>query len=754
MNNTLTRVALRHHALFLDILPGTVGRTSAVTAPVLAFVARLNENGFCVSEPLLRALGAVPADELARLAACVGDVMGADLNWAPLVKGWDVPTGESVSDHMATFFVQMMGGGKAGFRGATLPCGHFIPEGTFALERYNGCPFCGTPFHTSQFVYKGQGSKLKELRLFTDSDMRHLFSTLLTSATPLDATQKDTLGLLLGVYPLPGKVDIAMKETAMLVVKTLVEQGREAEAAPLMSTPNDVLRYLWYEKTGYVQIIQPKTLIAHAGRMYSHIWEPLDRNADAAAEMKRRLMLRYNRKECLCVARWLNAVPMSACQAAENMNPRRGMWVRMIRALRLGEYSRRKGMEHLAHILDVFYRHSYDTWQGSVDKARQTNDATRELDLLRQRPGLFARCLFATMLRYGSERVLQAFDEVADRLPARLLVSLGDAAWSYFCGAEARVARPVTGVARRIEPNRLLALYDEHDRQLMARGVNGVYLSSMQRRFAAQPTASKTIYIHPSLYSIPISVGNRSATVQDASCALMGTRFPVEGECVRLFLQWGKGLHAQDLDMDLSCRIALPDGHTDYCYFGNLTCKGAKHSGDIRAIPEMVGTAEYIELSLPELEAEGATYVTFTCNAYSCGSLTPNLVVGWMNSSYPMRVSESEGVAYDPSCVQHMVRIGNDHLLKGLVFGVLDVARREIVWLEMPYTAQTIHQADNASVEALLRRLEAKVTIGALLDMKARAQHLMAAPADAADEAYTYEWALNAAEVSRLLALG
>lgn len=204
--------------------------------------------------------------------------------------------------------------------------------------------------------------------------------------------------------------------------------------------------------------------------------------------------------------------------------------------------------------------------------------------------------------------------------------------------------------------------------------------------------------------------------------------------------------------MDLSCRIALPEGKTDYCYFGNLTCHGAKHSGDIREIPEMVGTAEYIDLSLPELEAEGANYVTFTCNAYSYGALSPNLVVGWMDSACPMKISKITGVAYDPSCIRHMVRISEANLSKGLVFGVLDIARREIIWLEMPFTSQIIHDADSKSIEALLRRLEEKISIGELLELKAKGQNSkLAESAVEADEAYTYDWALNPAEVSRLL---
>lgn len=752
MNNTLTTVALRYRALYLDIRREDINLNSEATAPVMALVARLKENGFSLSEELLHALNNVSADTLAEITKCINNVMGVNLNWAPLVKKWNVPTGENRVDHLLTLFTNLLGGKEAGFKGTTLSCGHFIPEGTFPLERYNGCPFCGTPFHTANFVYKGQGSKLKELRLFTDKDMQNVFASLLASPTPLDATQKDSLEKLLTEFSLPEDVQVAMKETAMLVVKTLISHDKAMEAAALLKTPTDILRYLWYEKTGLVQIVEPKTLVAHARRMYYHVFGPLNMGADAAVDMKLKLKLKYNRKACLRVALWMNSLPMTARQAAENMNPKRGMWVRMIRALRMGEYSRKKGMEHLAEIIDVFYNQSYSTWQGRVDKARIENNADKTLDLLKERPGLFARSLFATMLRFGSKRVLAAFDEVADKLPARLLLSLGNAAESYFDLNATRLARPITGGTVSIESNKLLALYNETERQKMASDVMDVYKESMVRRFAAKKTEAKTIYIDPALYKIPVGVGDRATTIQDTSCALMGTRFKVEGDAVRLFLQWGKGLHAQPLDMDLSCRITFDNYTTAECAFYNLSCVGAKHSGDIRSIPEMVGTAEYIELSMPDLLAAKAKYVMFTCNAYSCGTLSPNLVVGWMDSAYPMQLSEETGVTYDPSCVQHMVRISESNLSKGLVFGVLDVEKREIVWLEMPFTSQTIRGADSMSAEALLSKLETKLTIGELLDWKAMAQNLEpVVTAQEADEAYTYEWALNPADVARLL---
>ena len=412
---------------------------------------------------------------------------------------------------------------------------------------------------------------------------------------------------------------------------------------------------------------------------------------------------------------------------------------------------KRSNMGAAVAVAIIFDHRLYCTWQGNVNNARITNDADMLLTLLKERPGMFARCLFATMLRFGSDKVLAAFNEIADQLPARLLLSLGNAADNYFDG-QIRLARPITGVVHKTEPNKLLVLYSKEERAQMVKAIDNLYKASMSRRFSAQNTDAKTIYIDPTLYNIPVSVGDRSATIQDTSCALMGTRFPVEGDAVRLFLQWGKGLHAQHLDMDLSCRISLPDDKVEECAYYNLTCVGAKHSGDIRSIPEKVGTAEYIELSLPELEAAGAKYATFTCNAYSTGALSPNLVVGWMDSANKMKISEKKGVAYDPSCVQHMVRISESNLSKGLVFGVLDVMKREIIWLEMPFTAQTLRGADNTSIEALLHKLENKLSIGELLDMKAKAQGLtLTEDTDNADEVYTYEWALNPADVSKLL---
>ena len=127
---TMQKVALRCQAVFLPLEKAEIPTDYQPTAPLMAFVARLKENGYTVSEELLHALAKVPARTLADITEVIREALGIDLNWAPLVKGWDVPTGETRADHLITLVINLFGGADAGFKGVTMPCGHFIPEGS------------------------------------------------------------------------------------------------------------------------------------------------------------------------------------------------------------------------------------------------------------------------------------------------------------------------------------------------------------------------------------------------------------------------------------------------------------------------------------------------------------------------------------------------------------------------------------------------------------------------------------------------
>jgi hypothetical protein len=739
----LLKISLRQNAIFIpsEMIANDVKNLSGTTSVLLANVSKL---GFTFSESLLHALNNVNPKYKIEVLEVLREVLGTDKNWTPLVKEWNIPTGESVLDHVVTYFWNVLNIKN----GTTLQCGHIIPDNTFPLEKYNGCPFCGIPFEFGKLEHIGQGSKLKMLELWTEKDLNDFYISLLQSKTALDATQVDSLKLAMKYLPLP-KTEVAMKETLMLVIDLLIENGKEEEASQFLKMPTDILRYLWYKNTGMLQIIEPKTIIKRTSKNAQHFHNVLDTSIQARIASQKDLKLKYSRKECLMVANWLNTMNMEVEAMCETMHPKRGMWVRFIRALRLAEYSKRKGFEKLNFLMDVFYNQVYDVWQSKVDSSRLKFDADKTFALLKQRPGLFARSLFSNMLWFGADETIAHFEEIIDKVPARLVFTLNMYAQNYFDKNMQRSVKPLGGTNKRIEANALLKLYEDFQLEAMKNQIEKLCLLAMKKRFANVVNTNKTIYIDPQLFNIPVSIGDRSETVQDLPVALMGTRFPIEGNEVRLFMQWGADLPAQHLDMDLSCHIAYED-KADICSFSRLTTTGCQHSGDIRSIPNKIGTAEYININIDELAKAKAKFVTFTCNAYSNGSITPNLVVGWMNSKYPMKISERTGVAYDPSCVDHQVRV-TQNVAKGLVFGVLDVAKREIVWLEMTFGGQVVGGLDFKGVQALLSKLNSKLNIGSLLQLKAEAQGLTITENEIADEIYTAQWAMNPAAVTQLL---
>lgn len=757
----LLKVALRQNALFV---PDTMPSQKAIQPGTLELVAALRKHGFGLTENLLHAINGTTNEYRQSVVKVIKEVLHVKLNWAPLIKNWEVPTGEGFIDHLITAFYNQYPhliksddyfdylyeesykkeNHKEPFtpkHERFLACGHYIPYGTFPLDRYNGCPFCGTPFELGEIEYHGQGSKLKILDLWREAEANTFFQNLLSSKTALDATQSDSLKLLLPYFSVAAETRIGMKETLVLVVDSYIAQGKEAEAGACFSSPTDILRYLWYKRTGFLQIVEPKTIMKKDAKNNYHIVRSLDLSMTVKERAQKELKLKYSRQECARVARWLNALPLSAEKACEIMHPKREMWVRFIRALRLAEYSKKKGFEKLSTLLDVFYNERYSVWQAELNAAYQNIDSEKAFSLLKQRPGVFARSLFACMLWLGADDTLSAFKEIIDQVPTRLLFTLNMYADLYFSKEGKRSVQTIMGTRVEIPKHPLVVeSYNEEQLAEMKAKIEDLCLWTIQHQFAKEENKNHFIYIDPQLYHIPLPIGDRSHNIHDFNATLMGTRFPLEGNEIRLFMQWGKDLPAQHLDMDLSCRI-IYQNRSDICYFGQLTTLGCQHSGDIRSIPDKIGTAEYINIDVNTLRQHKAKYVTFVCNAYSCGALSPNLVVGWMDSKYKMKVSERTGVAYDPSAVIHQVRISQP-LQKGLLFGVLDVEAKEIIWMELPFQGQVAQALSISGVNALLEKLNSKFTIGNLLKLKAEAQGLQIEnDPTLADEVYDMQWA-------------
>src|SRR6218665_3026 len=576
---SLQTVSIRQSAIFIPA-NSTIVDEAPLRQTTAVVVANLAKLGYGVSEPLLKTLNLTTPAFQTQILEVMKDITGVKKNWTPLVKGWDVPTNESWFDHIVTWLANIY---KQ--PGTRLQCGHTIPANTFPLERYNGCPFCGTAFEAGVIEHYKQNSSQKVLDLWLEEDLHAFYVDLLRSKTALDATQIDSLKTLLNRYDLPGDIQISIKETLMCVVDFYREKNQPEKVQRMLTSPSEILRYLWYKHTGFLQIIEPKTIVHRTGKNNVHLTSVLDKSAAAKLEAKAKLKLKYSRHDWLIVAKWLNGLDMEAAKACEIMHPKRGMWIRFIRALRLTEYGKRKGFENLAKLLDVFYKEEYDVWQGRVDHFRLRYDAASTFYLLKQRPGLFARSLFSNMLWFGAEDTTAAFVDVIDKVPARLVFTLAMYADLYFDNSNMRSVKPLGGGANKKFPaNYLLSVYDTEQITEMKKAVAELCRIAMERRFASKRTEAKTMFIDQSLYSMPLAIGERSEAVQDIPAALPGSRFVVEGTKIRLFMQWGTGLPAQHMDMDLSCSVIYKNA-VQTCAFNSLKIAGCKHSGEMRSIP-------------------------------------------------------------------------------------------------------------------------------------------------------------------------
>ena len=234
MKTELLKVAIRYNAIAIpkqwlgELSDTKINETTSV------LLANCTQLGFTFSEDLLNQINKVSPKNKMEILSILKEITGVNKNWTPLVKQWNVPTGESVMDHVITFFSNVF----KSKNGTTLSCGHFIPINTFPLERYNGCPYCRTPFELDKLDYKASDNKLKVLQLWTASDFEKLLIDLLASPVALDATQIESLTILLQNFELPMKPNITIKETLMVLIDALVAQGKENVAGGLFKTPN------------------------------------------------------------------------------------------------------------------------------------------------------------------------------------------------------------------------------------------------------------------------------------------------------------------------------------------------------------------------------------------------------------------------------------------------------------------------------------------------------------------------------------
>jgi hypothetical protein len=319
------------------------------------------------------------------------------------------------------------------------------------------------------------------------------------------------------------------------------------------------------------------------------------------------------------------------------------------------------------------------------------------IELLRQRPGVFARRLDHLLRLGGGPDCVDSFLEVADRVATPVLVQVCHHFKARPEGRSLRAFFPKGNVAKvQVQEGPLPPL--PHDLTAsVAEGVRAVLV----RRFGALPPLGK-VWVDEALKPYLVPFARRSASKSLRTVARSSRLDLPEGQTVRFFLWWKNGDHRTDID--LSAVLFAGDWtRVRYLAYFNLRepALGCYHSGDVVDAPE--GACEFIDMDMGALLGGGVRYVAMCLNSFTRQPYCdlPECFAGWM-----ARESPQSGEVFEARTVQDKIDLASGTAVSIPV--IMDLEERRVVWadvaLRSPGWINNIH-ANRDNIARLARAI-------------------------------------------------
>jgi hypothetical protein len=449
-----------------------------------------------------------------------------------------------------------------------LSCGHLVDPRLFELKAFGACPICqfGVAELTSppgeRYPFEAV-TPLKVLGYLTAQERIGFAQRLLDRQSSLSADEKAFLGATIRAGHQLAVPEVVFRESLPFVYEMSGAPG----VRPHIAGATDVLRIAaWLS----------------------------DPNADLSLKEPVRFKLATRHKKALL------GLLETTRNLEEDMLRRRERWLRFGEIVNPGSAENTRKYPTVAAAFDTLRNApgSVPTFQRHVEQAiRARAVAAPLLKLLASRPGEFARKL-DFLLREADDpvAVANAFASVAPELKTRTLIEL-DKYLSSRASHRTRVFLPKGAVnkAQVVEDRRKALPQDQ------VRAVRALIGSTLQQRLCQLPNLGR-VWIDPRLKDRAVPLNRRG----DGSTAMpmaKGSRYPFDGEVVRLFVHW-RGRVDVDLSVTLFDEALEWKGHVA---FTNLQLPGCVHSGDIQDAPE--GASEFIDLEVATLLTQGVRYV-------------------------------------------------------------------------------------------------------------------------------------------------
>ncbi len=370
----------------------------------------------------------------------------------------------------------------------------------------------------------------------------------------------------------------------------------------------------------------------------------------------------------------------------------RALWVRVGEFLHPGDYVKRfpkvfKAFEVIRRGNFKYSKVNYKkhpvlgrpprfrTWRSRLESAISSKNTEELLDLMKQRPGEFARHLDRILRGFGQDSDLgefasnriqslkndisaqknkdllsrfihltrgvvtavteaasdinakiqytNLFNECIPKLSTPMLIQL----WGHFGSRKNKLKTRIfypAGCSRKIYWSKDLR---PGIASIYTKAIRNEILAELLKRFEQKPHFDQTI-IDEGLKTLTFPFNERSSgseAIHVSAGSVLSMPQQENGDKLRLFLHWCQKPKSERVDLDLS--VAFLDENWNmrkYCTYYQLQCATgtdenkyfAVHSGDFREAPPPRGATEYIDLERDLALAEGIRYAVMLVQVY------------------------------------------------------------------------------------------------------------------------------------------
>ena len=519
----------------------------------------------------------------------------------------------------------------------------------------SGLPNGGLPvYEKEERIPLLDNVELKVIELGTDEEFDTLISQLMSSKTSISDTDKKDIEWIISTYPSVDSVlptEIPLKENVGFIVSLLLqhEKASVAQVSRYFKTATDVLRLATALSDGDVSLAKNTKF-----RKFKRA--------------ERRLMLGLLEK---------------CHNVTEDMLRYKKRWIRLGEILHPSEY-----LTKFPKTNDAFHvlrnNEKFVTFGGKVERALLDGNYTLAAELLKNRPGEFARRLDHILRNTQHIRfVLASFAEVVHEVSTPVLLQVAAHFKHRNDDAELRTFFPKGNTAKAISIENKLGTIHEDVRFLVV----GIALKALTERFSELTPLNK-VYLDEKLKDYIVPFSQRSAS-KSLRTLIRGSKVEMpEGDTIRFFIHWKDADDYRSIDLDLGA-VMFGDnwewqGFVNWQELRNASYN-AYHSGDITEAPN--GACEFIDLDIPSCVEHNIRYVAMSVNVYRGPNFTqiPECFAGWMVRQHP-----NSGEIFEPKTVIDKLDVTTDARI--CVPVILDLKERKVIWCDLALTDSPYYQ--------------------------------------------------------------